>query len=115
MSARGCMSSGDGAVLNGYHVLENRKYEGMMGAYFRVKNWPEYGTLNIGASFFGMHYDYNERGMTYGQGGYFSPNVYFLAGIPVTFTGGTEQNFHYTIDGSVGCRRSRKTRRRIIR
>ena len=98
----GLYVSGDGAVLDGYHVLENRKYEGMMGAYFRVKNWPGYGNLNIGASFFGMHYDYNERGMTYGQGGYFSPNVYFLAGIPVTFNGRYGKNFHYRIDGSAG-------------
>ena len=66
-----------GAVLDGYHVLENRKYEGTMGAYFRVKSWPGYGSLNIGASFFGMHYDHNERGMTYGQGGYFSPRSCF--------------------------------------
>ena len=90
----GLYVSGDGAVLNGYHVLDNRKFEGVMGAYFRVKNWPGYGTLNIGANFFGMHYDHNERGMTYGQGGYFSPNVYFLAGVPVTFNGRYGQNFH---------------------
>jgi hypothetical protein len=98
----GLYVSGDGAVLDGYHVLENRKYEGSMGAYFRVKNWPGYGSLNVGVSFFGMHYDYNERGMTYGQGGYFSPNVYFLAGVPVTFNGRYKNDFHYTINGNVG-------------
>jgi tetratricopeptide (TPR) repeat protein len=98
----GLYISGDGAALTGYHVLENRKYEGMMGAYFRVRNWPEYGSLNIGASFFGMHYQYNERGMTYGQGGYFSPNVYFLAGVPVSFIGHYKHDFHYSINGSVG-------------
>jgi cellulose synthase operon protein C len=98
----GLYISGDGADLTGYHVLENHKYEGIMGAYFRVKNWPEYGSLNIGASFFGMHYQYNERGMTYGQGGYFSPNVYFLAGLPVAFNGHYKRDFHYTINGSVG-------------
>jgi tetratricopeptide (TPR) repeat protein len=98
----GLYVSGDGAVLTGFHVLQNQKYEGTMGAYFRVKNWPGYGTLNIGASFFGMHYTYNERGMTYGLGGYFSPNVYFLAGIPVAFNGHYKTNFHYSINGSVG-------------
>ncbi|WP_263365898.1 cellulose synthase subunit BcsC-related outer membrane protein [Edaphobacter bradus] len=92
----------DGANLTGFHVLENRKYEGQMGAYFRVKNWPGYGSLNLGASFFGMHYDHNERGMTYGQGGYFSPNVYFLASVPITFNGYYKTNIHYTINGSVG-------------
>ena len=92
----------DGADLSGYHVLQNQKLEGGMGAYFRVKVWPGYGSLNIGTSFFGMHYAYNERGMTYGQGGYFSPNVYFLAGVPVTFNGNYKNDFHYTISGSVG-------------
>ena len=98
----GLYVSGDGADLTGYHVLENHKYEGQMGAYFRVKSWPRYGSLNIGTSFFGMHYDYNERGMTYGQGGYFSPNVYFLASVPVTFNGYYKTDFHYTINGAIG-------------
>ena len=98
----GLYVSAAGYVLDGYHVLENRKYEGTMGAYFRVKSWPAYGSLNIGASFYGMHYDYNERGLTYGQGGYFSPNVYFLAGVPVTFNGNYKRDFHYTLNGSVG-------------
>jgi len=98
----GIYVNGGGAVLNGYHVLDNRKFEGTMGSYFRVKNWPGYGSLNMGVGFFGMHYDHNERGMTYGQGGYFSPNVYFLSSVPVTFNGYYKTNFHYTINGSIG-------------
>ena len=73
-----------------------------MGAYFLVKRWPGYGNLNIGTSFFGMHYDHNEREMTYGQGGYFSPNSYFLAAVPITFTGYYKKDFHYTIGANVG-------------
>lgn len=98
----GLYVSGGGAVLTGYHVLENRKYEGTMGAYFRIKSWPAYGSLNVGTSFYGMHYDHNERGLSYGQGGYFSPNVYFLAGVPVTFNGHYKHALHYTINGSIG-------------
>jgi cellulose synthase operon protein C len=98
----GLYVSGDGSDITGFHVLENRKFEGSMGSYFRVKVWPGYGSLNIGASFFGMHYDFNERGLTYGQGGYFSPNVYFLAAVPVTFNGYYKTDFHYSINGSVG-------------
>ena len=94
--------SGDGASITGYHVLPNRKYEGTMGAYFRVREWPEAGSLNVGASFFGMHYDQNERGMTYGLGGYFSPEAYFLASVPVTFNGHYKTDWHYVINGSVG-------------
>ena len=98
----GLYISADGGVIEGYHVLENRKYEGTMGAYFRAHRWPGYGTLNVGGNFFAMHYDNNQRGLTYGQGGYFSPNVYFLASLPVTYTGYYKTDFHYTINGSVG-------------
>jgi tetratricopeptide (TPR) repeat protein len=94
--------SGDGASLTGYHVLANKKFEGTAGAYFRVKNFPGYGSLNVGATFFGMHFAHNELGLTYGQGGYFSPQAYFLAAVPVSFTGHYLTNVHYAINGSVG-------------
>ncbi len=98
----GLYFSGSGASVNGYHVLDNKTFNGGAGAYFRVKSWPQYGTLNIGGSFYGAHFDHNERGLTYGSGGYFSPNVYFLAAIPVTFTGHYKTDWHYLISGSVG-------------
>ncbi len=94
--------SADGADITGDHVLENRKYEGTMGAYFRVKVIPQYGSLNVGATLFGMHYTHNELGLTYGQGGYFSPQAYFLAAVPVRFNGHYKTDVHYLIDGSVG-------------
>ena len=92
----------DGSDLTGYHVLQNSKFEGSIGAYFLAHTFPGYGRLNIGASAFGMHYAHNERGLTYGLGGYFSPDAYFLASVPVTFAGRYHSNFHYTIAGSVG-------------
>ncbi len=98
----GLYISADGGTLTGFHVLDNKKYEGLMGAYFRVARWPGYGNLNVGGNLFAMHYDYNERGMTYGQGGYFSPNVYFLASVPVTYTGYYKSDFHYTVNAAVG-------------
>ncbi len=98
----GLYLSGDGGALTGYHVLQNQKYEGSLGAYFRVKRWPGYGTLNVGASLFGQHYTANERGLSYGQGGYFSPDVYFLASLPVTFNGLYKKDLHYTINANLG-------------
>jgi len=98
----GMYVTGGGSALTGVHVLDNRRYDGTMGAYFRVHRWPGYGSLNMGVNFFGMHYDHNERGMTYGQGGYFSPNVYFLASVPLTYNGYYGKNFNYVINGSVG-------------
>jgi hypothetical protein len=83
-------------------VLENRKFEGTTGAYFRVKVYPAYGSLNVGGNLFGMHYTTNELGLSYGMGGYFSPQSYFLAAIPVSFTGHYKSDLHYSIAGSVG-------------
>jgi len=98
----GLYIQGEGADLSGYHVQDNRKFDGTLGAYFRVKVWPQYGSLNVGGTLFGEHYNYNERVESYGWGGYFSPNVYFLFAVPVTFNGHYKENLHYTINGSVG-------------
>jgi tetratricopeptide (TPR) repeat protein len=98
----GFYAQGGGAVIDGYHVLENRRYDGNLGAYFLIHRWPGYGKLNMGFNLFGMHYDHNERGMTYGQGGYFSPNSYFLASVPFTYEGKYGRDFTYTINGSAG-------------
>ncbi len=92
----------DGSDLTGFHVLQNSKFEGSIGAYFLAHTFPGYGRLNIGASAYGAHFAHNERAETYGLGGYFSPDAYFLASVPVTFTGRYTNNFHYTIAGSVG-------------
>jgi hypothetical protein len=92
----------EGYDLTGYHVLQNDKFDGTMGAYFRVHVWPHVGSLNIGGTLYGEHFKYDELGETYGLGGYFSPNAYFLAAVPITFNGQYEENLHYTINGSVG-------------
>ncbi len=92
----------EGADLSGYHTLDNRKYDGSMGAYWRVKVYPGFGSLNVGATFFGEHYKFNELGETFGLGGYFSPNIYFLGAVPITYNGYYGTDIHYTIGGSVG-------------
>jgi hypothetical protein len=92
----------DGGTLTGYHTEENSTFEGTMGAYWRVYIHPQYGSLNVGASFFGEHYKYNELGYSYGLGGYFSPEAYFLGAVPVTWTGHYLTKWHYVINGAVG-------------
>jgi tetratricopeptide (TPR) repeat protein len=105
--AKGDLNSGfyagaGGQYITGYNVLSNQRIDGSMGAYFRVYTMPEYGTLNIGANFFGMHYKTNLQGFTYGMGGYFSPQAYFLANIPITWNGHYMTRWHYNILGSFG-------------
>ena len=92
----------DGSDITGYHVLENTKFEGSAGAYFLAHTFPGYGRINVGGQLFGMHFAHNELGLTYGTGGYFSPNSFFLASVPITFVGRYGSNFHYSISGNVG-------------
>lgn len=94
--------SGDGGELTGRHVLTNTMFRGDTGASFRLRNWPGYGSLSLGFALAGMHYQYNEVGLSYGQGGYFSPGSYFRASVPLTFNGYYKANFHYFVSGAVG-------------
>ena len=105
--ARGDLASGyyvgvGGQYLTGYKVQDNTRIDGSMGAYWKVYTMPEYGALNVGANFFAMHYGNNLQAFTYGMGGYFSPQAYFLANVPVTWSGHYQTRWHYTILGSLG-------------
>jgi tetratricopeptide (TPR) repeat protein len=91
-----------GQYLAGYKVEINTRVEGSGGAYWRLKTMPEYGNLSIGANFFGMHYAHNEDAFTFGMGGYFSPQAYFLANVPFTWAGHYQTHWHYNILGSLG-------------
>ncbi len=91
-----------GQYLTGYNVLKNRRIDGDGGAYWRLKTFPEYGTLNVGVNFFAMHYQRNENAFTHGLGGYFSPQGYFLANVPFTYTGHYNTNLHFNLVGGFG-------------
>jgi hypothetical protein len=93
---------GDAGMLTGQHVLNNTRYGGTIGANFQVGAWHNVGNLIVGGALAGMHYDHNEVGLTYGQGGYFSPSSYFLASVPISFNGQYKTNFHYAITSSFG-------------
>jgi hypothetical protein len=94
--------AGGGQYITGFNVATNNRMEGSGGAYWRVKTIPEYGNLSIGANFFGMHYAKNQDAFTYGMGGYFSPQAYFLANAPITWNGHSGTTWHYNILGSLG-------------
>jgi tetratricopeptide (TPR) repeat protein len=105
--ARGDAMSGfyvgvGGQYLTGFQVETNTRFDGTGGAYWRVKTFPEFGNLSVGANFFGMHYAHNEQAYTFGMGGYFSPQAYFLANIPVTWTGHYMTRWHYEILTGLG-------------
>jgi hypothetical protein len=56
-----------------------------------------------------MHYEHNEIGLSYGQGGYFSPGYYVQVAAPVTVRGASRSsNFHYSATASLGVRTFRQ-------
>jgi cellulose synthase operon protein C len=101
-SGSGWYIQGGGQYITGLHVENNERLDGDAGAYWAIWHHPEYGSLTLGMNFFGMHYDHNLRYFTYGQGGYFSPAAYMLAGVPFTFNGHYGPKFHYRVMGSLG-------------
>lgn len=105
--ARGDAQSGfylgvGGQYLTGYNVQDNVRLDGSGGAYWRIRTLPEYGNLSVGVNFFGMHYTHNQEAFTFGMGGYFSPQEYFLANIPFTWAAHYQTRWHYEILGGIG-------------
>jgi tetratricopeptide (TPR) repeat protein len=105
--ARGDQASGyyagmGGQFITGLNVETNNRIDGVAGAYWKIVSNPDGSEFTLGANFFGMHYAHNLRFFTYGQGGYYSPNVYFLASVPFTIKGQYGNNLHYVIAGGLG-------------
>jgi cellulose synthase operon protein C len=92
----GAYISGGGAYLQGKNVPDNWQAMGMAGVYARLVKGL---TLGIHAS--GMHYDKNLEYFSLGQGGYFSPQQYGLASIPITYFA-RHRRFEYRIGASGG-------------
>ena len=105
--ARGDAQSGyyfsaGGQYLTGHNVRNNTRIDGDGGAWWRAWAAPEYGNLSVGVNFFAMHYANNDNAFTHGMGGYFSPQMYFLANVPLTYTGHYQTNWHYNVVGAFG-------------
>jgi thioredoxin-like negative regulator of GroEL len=87
--------------IRGKGVAPNTRIDLTMGAYFKVLTTKD-GSLTAGLNFSGMHYDKNLRYFTLGQGGYFSPQQYFLTNVPVRWNGTWNRVLQYSISGSLG-------------
>jgi tetratricopeptide (TPR) repeat protein len=86
--------------IDGHNVANNNRISGTAGTYWKVMERPQ-GRLSVGMNLTGMHYDQNLRYFTLGQGGYFSPQSYFLFNVPIRWVGRWER-MEYSIAGSLG-------------
>jgi hypothetical protein len=96
----GVYVSGGYQVLDGRNVERNTAVNGNLGTWWKVASVYG-GDVTFGMNFSGMGYDHNLRYFTWGQGGYFSPQQYFLFNVPVRWTG-IYGRVKYAVAGSYG-------------
>jgi tetratricopeptide (TPR) repeat protein len=68
------------SFIQGTHVPRNWSAGGNAGLYWQVVQG-----LTLGVNTTAMHYDRNLNFFSFGQGGYFSPQQYYLASVPVSW------------------------------
>lgn len=93
-------AGGGYSMLNGTHVASNSEIEAGIGGSIQVWHQDDQRVrIGIDVTYFG--YDKNLRYFTLGQGGYFSPQSYIAAVVPVTWSG-KSGSWSWTAAGSVG-------------
>jgi cellulose synthase operon protein C len=88
--------SASGSYITGKNVPNNWEASGNAGFYFVVAKG-----LSLGINVTGMHYQKNLSFFSLGQGGYFSPQEYGLASIPISWFS-RHKRFEYEIRASLG-------------
>jgi len=84
------------SFLQGLHVPDNWSASGNAGFY-----WNVIQNLSVGVNAGAMHYDKDLNFFSFGQGGYFSPQQYYLASIPISWYA-RHPRFEYQIKFSGG-------------
>lgn len=87
------------SLIQGLNVPDNWSASGNGGLY-----WQMVPGLTIGANLTGMHYDKNLNFFSFGQGGYFSPQQYYLASMPISWYS-RHPRFEYQLKISGGVQR----------
>ena len=88
------------ASLDGDHVAHNTRREA--GAGFSYPVWKQGdSSFTTGLDFVYFAYDNNQRGFTYGQGGYFSPQNYVALNLPLQYRSKWGK-LGYTVGGTIG-------------
>ncbi|HLJ78516.1 MAG TPA: cellulose synthase subunit BcsC-related outer membrane protein [Acidobacteriaceae bacterium] len=92
----GAYGSGSYSLLQGRNVPDNWSMVGNAGFY-----WQMIQGLAVGGNASAMHYDRNLKYFSFGQGGYFSPQEYYLASIPISWYA-RHPRFEYQVKFSGG-------------
>ncbi len=96
----GAYANGKYGILTGRNVQQNHGIEAGTGAYIRPYR-SDTDELKVGLNLTSLFYDRNLRYFTLGQGGYYSPQSYYSASIPVEYSGKAGA-FEYDLKASAG-------------
>ena len=96
----GVYFGGGYSVINGRNVAHNARAEAGVGTQYTVWRRPDEELL-IGLDLVYFRYDKNERLFTFGNGGYFSPQSYFAANVPVDWRA-RSGDWAYHLGGTIG-------------
>ncbi len=94
-------ANGGGGRLTGKHVADNTEY-GFSGGTSYPAWRGETDEVRIGLDLLYQSYNKNLGFFTYGQGGYFSPQRYFSALVPVTYRGKSGDDLTYEVSTALG-------------
>ncbi len=89
-----------GSLLRGVNVANNWSVDASLGAYWRLARNGQ-GALTLGLNGTGMHYDRNLSFFSLGHGGYFSPQLFALGSVPLSWFD-RRGHVEYGIDASAG-------------
>ena len=89
-------ASGSYSLLQGRNVPDNWDVSGNAGFYWQILQG-----LTIGVNASAMHYDKDLKNFSFGQGGYFSPQQYYLGSIPISWYS-RHPRFEYEVKFSGG-------------
>ncbi len=97
----GLYASAGGGQLTGQHVANNSEYSVAASASYPVFRQGEH-EVRLGLDLSYQHYDKNLGYFTYGQGGYFSPQRFFSAIVPVTYRARIGEDLTYEVSAGAG-------------
>jgi cellulose synthase operon protein C len=98
--------NGQFQYYDGHHVEDNYEGKAGGGAYTRIYQDADQ-SLMVGLNATWMRFTQNQSYVTYGQGGYFSPQQYVILNLPLEYAGRTGA-FTYDLKGSIGMQHYRE-------
>ena len=87
-------------AVNGHNVASNNRRDFSAGSYINIYKRPD-SELTAGLNLSNLSYQQNLSNFTYGQGGYFSPQQYNAATIPIIWSA-TSEKLSYQFRAAVG-------------